>query len=156
MSIATMLRGHDVFGALSVEDVARISNFSAVKNFEKGETVFHFGRPGTHVFLLLEGRVHLRLPSDSPELSIAVGRVDKGEIFGLSPLLGSREYTTSGHCQETSSVLAIEARELRHLLQDDRTAGYHIMNMVARVYFNRYLRVLENMQRVVSDLPLMT
>jgi signal-transduction protein with cAMP-binding, CBS, and nucleotidyltransferase domain len=154
MSIAGMLKGHDLFRALSVEDVGRISGFSSMKNFEKDETIFVNGRPGTHVFLLLEGSVYLRMPADSPELSIAVARVEKGELFGLSPLLGSKTYTASGHCRENSSVLAIEARPFRELLHSNCSTGLHIMSEVAHVYFTRYLQVLKSLQRVVSDLPL--
>jgi signal-transduction protein with cAMP-binding, CBS, and nucleotidyltransferase domain len=154
MSIAGMLKGHELFRALSVEDVGRISGFSSVKNYEKGETVFRFGRSASHVFLLLEGSVYLRVAAENPELSIAVARVEKGELFGLSPLLGSKTYTTSGICRENASVLAIEARPFRDLLYSDCRTGLHIMGDVAHVYFTRYLQVLKNLQRVVNDLPL--
>jgi len=154
MSIGGLLKGHDLFGALSVEDVDRISRISSVKDFEAGEAIFANNGRGTHIYLLLEGRVHLRIPTDPEEVSIVASRVEKGEIFGLSPMLGSPRYTSSAHCQVRSSVLAIEAKPLRDLLQSNCTAGFQIMNRVAHVYFERYINVLKNLQAIVNQIPL--
>lgn len=154
MSIGGLLKGHDLFAALGVEDVDRISRVSTVKDFEAEETIFRHGVPGTHVYLLLEGQVYLRIPTEPVEVGIVASRVEKGEIFGLSPLLGADRYTASAHCQARSSVLAIEAKPFRDLLQGDCTAGFQVMNRVAHVYFERYINVLKNLQAIVNQIPL--
>lgn len=154
MSIGGILRGHDLFAALGVEDVDRISSFSRVEPFDADQTIFEHRAPGSHVYLLLEGHVYLRIGADPGELGIIASKVEKGEIFGLSPMLGAERYTASAHCRTTSSALAIEARPFRDLLRSDCSAGFQVMNHVAHVYFERYMNVLTNLQAIVNQLPL--
>ena len=154
MSIGGMLKGHDLFSSLSAKEVDRVSQISSVKNFEPGETVFKHGTRGTHIYLLLEGRVYLRIPTTPEEVSLVTSRVEKGEVFGLSPMLGSDHYTASAHAEGQASVLAIEAKPFRDTLQSNCTAGFAVMNHLAHVYFSRYINTLKNLQSIVNQIPL--
>jgi hypothetical protein len=69
-------------------------------------------------------------------------------------MLGEPRYTSSAHTESKSSVLAIEAKPFRDLLQSNCTAGFQVMNHVSRVYFQRYTNVLRNLQTIVNDIPL--
>ncbi len=51
-------------------------------------------------------------------------------------------------------VLALEAKPLRELLKKNTTAGYHIINQVALVYFGRYMSVMKNLQDVIAQIPM--
>jgi len=152
MSVAKMMRGHDLFRSLSFEDVERIGKFAAPKPFKKGETVFKRGAQGSHFFVVLEGRVNLKLPSSDEESALVVGRLSQGEIFGLSPLLGIERYTTTSTCAEDTTILAVEVAPFRRLLEGNATAGLHIMNVVARAYFTRYVDTLGRIQGLVDEL----
>lgn len=149
-----MVKGHDLFRALNVEETNQISGFSSTKKYAANETIFKLGGFGHHVYMLLEGAVYLRLPSKPEEFSLVVSRIEKGELFGLSPLLGSPRYTASAECSEASEVLCIEAKPFRELLQNNCPVGFHIMSQVAQIYFTRYIDVLKNLQGVVSQIPL--
>ena len=156
MSVASILQGHELLKNLKMEEVDRISRFSERKKFDKNETVFRHGADAAHSFILLEGRVLLRLPAKPDEFRIVIGRIDQGELFGLSPLLGSAKYTAEAQCAEPSEVLAIGAQELRSLLQADCLAGFYIMNEVAQVYFTRYIELLGRLQGIVAQIPVST
>ena len=95
----------------------------------------------------------LRLPAKPDEFRIVIASIDEGELFGLSPLLGSAKYTAEAQCAEASEVLSIDANELRTLLQADCLAGFYIMNEVAQVYFNRYNELLGRLQGIVTQIP---
>lgn len=154
MSIDTMLKGHDLFRSLSVEETHRISDFSKVRTYAGGEVVFEFGSQCFHIFMLMDGLVDLRLPANPPEYSFVISKIEKGELFGLSPLFDSRKYTSTALCREKTEVLSIEAKPFRELLQKNHLAGFNIMSQVARIYFGRYIDVLKNLQAVVSQIPL--
>jgi signal-transduction protein with cAMP-binding, CBS, and nucleotidyltransferase domain len=154
MSVSKMLKGHELFQTLSVEEIDFISSISSAKTYKKGETIFNHGGAVSHVFLLLKGVVHLRLPANPPEFGIVVSTVEQGEMFGLSPLLGTRRYTSAAVCGETSKVLAIEAKPFRNLLKKNSLVGLHLMTQVAQVYFARYMEVLKNLQGVVRQIAL--
>lgn len=154
MSIDRALKGHDLFRSLSVDETNQISSFSSVKKYKADEIVFKYNGAGTHVYMLMKGSVYLRLPANPPEFSFAISKIEKGELFGLSPLLDSPRYTSTAQCSEETEVLAIEAQPFRELLQKNCPVGFNIMNQVAHIYFSRYIDVLKNLQGVVSQIAL--
>jgi len=149
-----MLKGHDVFRALTARELDRVSSFSAVRNYAVDDFVFELGQRCSHVFQVLEGNLFLQLPGQLPEFNIVVSRVEKGELFGLSPLLASERYTATARCTTPCDVLAIEAGALRRVLQENPVVGHHIMTRVADIYFGRYIAVVKNLQSVLSQIPM--
>ena len=152
MSVTRMLKGHEPFQSLSFEEVDKISTFSGIKDFGKDENVFTSGGVGSHFFVLQEGHVNLRLPADAHEASLVVGRIEKGDLFGLAPLLDAGRHRTTAHCPEPCRILAIEAKPLRELLEENPLVGLHIMRAVAQVYFTRYVETLRRIQSVINEI----
>jgi len=114
--------------------------------------VFTSGVVGSHFFVLQEGRVNLRLPADAHEASLVVGRIEKGDIFGLAPLLGAGRHTTTAQCAEPCKVLAIQVEPLRELLEQNSLVGLHIMTVAAQAYFTRYIETLNRVQKVINEI----
>lgn len=154
MGIDTMLKGHELFQSLNVDEVNRLSTFSSVKEFQTGEAIFEYNQPSSHFYMLMEGTVYLQLPANPPEFSFAVSKIEKGELFGLSPLLNSPNYTSSAQCYSDVKVLSVEAKPFRELLRLNCPAGLDIVNRVAQIYFTRYLDVLKRLRDVVSQISL--
>ncbi len=154
MSVESILTGHELFRNLSVEEVDKISEFSERRGFDKNDTIFPQGQLGEKVYLLLEGGVHLRLPAKPDEFRIIVSKLKPDDLFGLSPLLGSERYTLEAQCSEDAEVLAIDSGKLRNLLETDSMTGFYIMSEVAATYFQRYINVLDRLQNIVLQIPL--
>ncbi len=154
MTVERVLKGHDLFRSLSIEEANQISKFSSVKTFQPGESIFEYNALSYHVYMLMDGAVQLRLPASPPDVSFVISKIEKGELFGLSPLLDSERYTAMAQCSEAAEVLAIEAKPFRELLRRNCPVGFQIMSQVAHVYFTRYIGVLKNLQDVVSQIPL--
>jgi CRP-like cAMP-binding protein len=147
-----MLKGHELFQSLSFEEVDKIDSFSGLKELREDEYVFESGGVGSHFFVLQDGAVVLRLPTEAHEASILVGRIEKGDIFGLAPLLGAGRHMTSAQCTEPSRVLAIEAAPLRELLEKESIVGLRFMSVVAQAYFSRYVETLRRVQKVINEI----
>jgi CRP-like cAMP-binding protein len=78
--------------------------------------------------------------------------MEKDDIFGLAPLLGAGNHTTTAECAEACTVLAIDAAALRGLLEQNCLVGFQIMNVAAQAYFSRYTELLHRFQKVVHDI----
>jgi CRP/FNR family cyclic AMP-dependent transcriptional regulator len=154
MTVEKVLKGHDLFRSLSIEQANQISKFSFVKKYQAGENIFEYNKPSSHVYMLMEGTVNLRLPASPADVSLVISKIEKGELFGLSPLLDSPRYTATGQCATDTEVLAIEAKPFRELLQSNCLVGFQVMSQVAQIYFERYVEILKNLQDVVSHIPL--
>jgi CRP-like cAMP-binding protein len=156
MSVQTILKGHELFHHLRVEAVDKISGFSERKTFQRDAFIFKYEEKADKIYLLLEGSVHLRLPARPEEFNIVVAKPAKGDLFGLSPLLGSDRYTLEAKCLEKSEALAIDAKKFRNLLETDLNMGFFIMSEVGRIYFDRYIQLLNKLQSIVLQIPLIS
>ncbi|MBC8205017.1 cyclic nucleotide-binding domain-containing protein [bacterium] len=154
MIVDKILKGHELFATLTVDEVNRLSAFSSVKEFNAGETIYEYNQVSSHFYMLMEGKVYLMLPANPPDFCLAISKIEKGELFGISPLLDSPRYTAMAKCYEPTKVLSIEAKPFRKLLQTNCTAGLNIMNQVAHIYYSRYLDVLKRLHDVVSHISL--
>ncbi len=154
MSIAKMIKGHELFQSFGFEEVERISTFSGSKPYEKGDVIFSRGDHGSHFFVVIEGQVNLELPSADDESTLVVGKMGQGDIFGVSPLLGVDRYTTTAQCARPGTVLAVEVEPFRKLLDTNPTVGMNVMTVMARAYFSRYIETLRRFQNILNELAL--
>ncbi len=134
----------------------RISRFAERRACERNDVIFKHGEKAEKVYLLLEGSAHLGLPARPEEFLVLVSRVEKGDLFGLSSLLGSDRYILAAQCSEKSEVLLIDAKNLRNLLESDCIIGFSIMSEVARAYYDRYIALLNRLQSIVLQIPLIS
>ena len=156
MGIDIMLKGHELFAALNVDEMNELSTFSSVKEFKADETIFEYNKASSHFYMLMEGLVYLQLPVKPRDFRFAISKVEKGELFGISSLLKSVRYTSTAQCYEDTKVLSIEAKPFRRLLQLNCPAGLDIVNQVAHIYFTRYLDVIKKLQDVVSQIAVIS
>ncbi len=151
MDIEKVLGGQEIFGSFPPDVLREISRFTSSRALAEGEVVHELGGKPTHVFVLVDGRVELRLPGGAGDAGILIRRVARGELFGISPLLGSDRCTTQGVCVEAATVLFIEAQPLIALLRANPRLDQFILRIVARSYFGRYQMLAELVQRFLSD-----
>ena len=152
MSIGAIVKGQDLFASLTPEEVHSVSRFSSVKKYERGDIVYRYGAPASHLFILLKGRVLLRLPSQGPEAGLAFSRAEPGDLLGLAALAGSERYTVTASCVEASEIQVIEARPFRELLDANPHVGFQVMSAVAKSYCDRSVGALQRLQAVVSQI----
>lgn len=154
MTTARMIKAHELFQSLTPDEVKRVNEFSMVRKCQTNDVVFRAGDAGTHVFIVVEGMVQLLLPGNAAEAGLLLGRAEQGDLFGLSPLLGSSNYTLSAQCTRTTEVLAVEHKPLKDLLMANPNVGFDVMQSVSRTYFSRYIELTRRLQRIVAQLPL--
>ncbi len=154
MIIDQVLKGHDLFATLTVDEIHKLSSFASEKEFRAGETIFEYNQYCSHLYMLNEGSVYLQLPANPTEFSFAISKIEKGELFGLSPLLEATRYTATAKCYEATKVLSIEAQPFRELLKLNSLVGLDIINRIARIYYVRYLNLLKRLQDIVSQVSM--
>ena len=152
MNVTKMIKGHDLFRSFDFDDIARLSDFTRQLKYGKGDLVYRSGQEGAHFYVVLEGRVNLKLTSDDNESSLVVGRMEKGDIFGLSPLLGFNRFTTSAVCATECQILAVEIGSFEALLTGNQQVHLNVMSIIARAYFSRYIDTLKRSQNTLSGL----
>lgn len=117
------------------------------------ETVYRHDIPATHVFMLMKGQLQLRVPAESGELNMMVSKVEPGCLFGITPIMGGQRYTVTAHCAIDCEVLAIEAKPLQTMLQQNPLVGLLVMSAVAKAYSERYIEMLRRLQAILNQVP---
>jgi len=151
--LAKQLIGHDLFELLRPEQVRAISETAEEVSLKAGDTVFRRGDAADYFFVVLEGQVALRLPSQEG-LSLLIDEVSRGAIFGSCICFQIDSYTLTARCTEDSKLLKVQAATLKKLLDDDPVLGYAVQMLISRVYFKRYLDTAQQLQAILRTMPI--
>ena len=156
MDVLSILRGHDLFKALSIGELEQVAAIANVISLERDEVVFQHDSRDDRIYLLLEGRVRLWLPALSSEFSLVVGQIESGSFFGLAPLLSAERHTTTARCASPCEVLALEAAPLRALLFQNTRVGVRFLEVANKTYFTRYIETLKRFQNILTHISIPT
>ena len=84
-----------------------LTEMSVKGEHEQGDTLFRRGDPANHAFLLLIGRVHLKVGETGHVIHI-VSR--PGETFGWSSLVDRDVYSATAECVEQTALRRLHLR----------------------------------------------
>ena len=156
MDVLPILRGHELFKALSIGELEQLTAISSVRSLQRDDVVFQHDASDDRVYLLLEGRVRLWLPALSSDFRLVVGQIERGTFFGLASLLGAERHTTTARCASTCEVLVLESEPLRTLLFQNTRVGVRFLEVASRTYFARYIETLKRFQNILSHIAIPT
>lgn len=154
MAIQQTLRVYELLRPLDDAEILRVSSRSTIRSFGVGDTVYRHDERATHVHLVIEGAVHLMLPAMSKDFRLLISKVRRGEMFGISSLLGGERYTATAVAVDPTTTIAMDAAVLADVLEVNPTAGLRITREVAKLYMTRYTDVMRSMQAMVSHMPI--
>jgi CRP-like cAMP-binding protein len=120
------LRALPLFAELDETALARAASAATEIAFAPGTLLMERGHPGTGLFLILEGTVHVELPQRTVELG-------PGEFVGeLSLLTGRLTRTARVRAAGDVRSLAISRADFRALLDSHPEIGVSMLSVLAR------------------------
>ena len=106
----------DLLRGLGKEFVKALMDLAHKEDHKRGFLLFREGDRANHFFILLKGRVNIRVG----ETGHTVYTVDHpGEAFGLSSLIGRERYIASAECKEPTKLLRFSAKEFEKKIEAD-------------------------------------
>lgn len=115
-----------IFSRLTPDETGRLEKNSQEKKYDKGEIVFSRGEPGTAVWALKKGRVHLQnISYDGKVITSCV--MTEGDVFCCLPALDGKPYTADALVVEPSIVLKISGEFFRSLVSKNSRFSQEIM-----------------------------
>lgn len=147
MALVDELRSSELFKDLSDEVLGKIVDICQEETFNRGTTIFADGAEALKLYILKEGLVALRItPAMNMERTIMVAAIkERGQVFGWSSLVETRQYTSSAVCMEDSKVLTIKGKELLALLEEMPAAGFVVMRRLAGITSSRLRNTREQL-----------
>lgn len=134
-----------MFARLSEAQQEAVARLAREMTCSEGDVLFREGDTASQLYILLDGRVSIRVRLSSRPESLSVASLGQyGQLVGWSGLI-SDNYTASAICDTDSRLLTIGADELSAQLQENPEIGFLVMENVAMTISER----LRNIQRVV-------
>jgi CRP-like cAMP-binding protein len=144
---------NEVFQFLGPDQIRAISDAAEVVEVRAGDIIYHQGRPADHFFVVLSGQVSLRLPGRSG-VSIQIDELSEGAVFGSCVCFQLANYSLNAQCTGDATLLKIDSKTLKEMMDDDLLMGYTIQTQISRIYFKRYIDSMKKLQSMVMNLPL--
>ena len=116
--------------------VKALTEMSVKEEHEQGDILFRRGDPANHAFLLLIGRVHLKIGETGHVIHI-VSR--PGETFGWSSLVDRDVYSATSECVEQTALRRLRRADLQKLLKKDPTNGLIFFQRLAGMLGERLM-----------------
>ncbi len=128
----------EVFSDFNAEQMTKLSLIAQIKKYKKGRKVYLSRHRANRVFVVVAGKVDLRVLDPGVEVGVSFGAFGNGKLFGGSSLLKLQEYTVTALCEKDCELLVMESNALIELMDQDHELGCKLMKKVAGIYFDRY------------------
>ncbi len=126
----------DLTRGIGRDFVKALTAISVKEAHEQGAYLFRKGDPANWAYLLLMGRVHLKIGETGHVVHI-VSR--PGETFGWSSLAGRSVFSSTAECVTQTNVRKLHREDLQKLLEKDPANGLIFFQRLAGMLGERLL-----------------
>lgn len=128
---ASVLRNNAIFQGLSPDLLANVTVLCENREYQRGETIFTEGQPGTRLYGVISGRLIITTSSaDGQELNLNVA--EAGEILGEIAFLDGGPRTATGRAAATSLCFSIDRAPFFRLLERSPELSTHLLQLVCK------------------------
>ena len=127
-----------LFDGIPDEQLAKIVDIAEEMHFSQGELIFREGTKAKHIYVLLDGKVAIRVHLTSRPESLTVSVINKAyHSFGWSGIVPPYHFTATALCESDCRLLVIPGQELLKILRDDPESGFHVMCKISEMISSR-------------------
>jgi len=111
-----------LFSGLSAGEIADIMRLLRAQQVEPGAVIMRRGEPGHSMYFIASGEVEIELPQERARLGV-------GHFFGEIAVLQRTRRSATVTALTRTSLLVLDARELRALMERDRKIAEQVREM---------------------------
>jgi CRP/FNR family transcriptional regulator, cyclic AMP receptor protein len=134
------LKGHPFARTLSDEQLHALAQCTRRAFFEQGASILREQGDADTLHLIVSGRVVLEqnIPGKG---AIQLEELHAGDVLGLSWILPGGRWTLDARAAEPSDVLAVDARLLTKMMDEDPRLGVVMSQHLIQQLYERLVRV---------------
>jgi CRP-like cAMP-binding protein len=126
----------DLFEGMKSDFVMKFMEIAEKEYHKKGHFLFYKGDPATYFYILIKGRVKLRI-GETVEVQYVVDHA--GEAFGWSSLIDRDVYSASGECLEETILQKFDKNKIHAIIENDPVNGLIFFKRFAATIGTRLL-----------------
>jgi CRP-like cAMP-binding protein len=139
--ILNVLQNSKFFRNLAVENLTRVASLCQEESFYVGDCVFKQGEYGEHLFIIVQGYIHLErtMTVGDRDVYTVIDTLGKGRTLGCwSALLGEPHVLMStAVCHKPSFLLKIKGNDLRKMMTENLDFGFDLMERLCFLLCDR-------------------
>ena len=115
VALQQLLARNPLFSSVTADEAAYLLAVGRRRTVPARQALFEVGSPGSELFVVLEGDVHVLMPSQDGD--VLVERFRRGDILGEIAVLDDQPRTATGVAATPTEVLAIERADVHAFLE---------------------------------------
>jgi len=113
--LSQLLAQNPLFASLSEDEAAFLLAVGQRRAVAAGEQLFASGSPGDQLFIVLDGTIHILMPSQDGD--VFVERFQRGDMLGEIAVLDDQPRTATGKAASPGAVLVIQRDDFHAFLE---------------------------------------
>lgn len=136
-----------LFRNIDARQLRVVAMMGEERTYRAGERIFEKGDEGDAAYILLDGEVEVRVPTDGGEQTVAV--LDSGEIFGELAVICDRPRSSAIVARSDVTVLRFGRDVVLRLLREFPDITLELVRILGR----RLARTTDDLSRALAELP---
>lgn len=137
-SIADLIDGLEFFRDFSYRELEALSGFFGFSDIAEGEVIFNEGDAGTHMLILIDGRISIYKAGESGRHLLSYE--GKGRIVGEMALLDRERRSATCIAATDCELLTLNHEGLEKMAAECPALAYRFMYSLARLLSKRLRR----------------
>lgn len=142
----------EFFKGMEENDLTSIAGICEEHRCATGEAIFRQGDFGEHLFVIVEGQVHLErsMRIGTRTGNVVIEALGKGRVLGCWSTLLNEPHVlmSSAICQRPTRVLSLQGARLRELMGRDPLFGFHLMEKLCFLLRDRIQAAYGAMEKI--------
>ena len=137
-----------IFSNLGGKEVGEILRITEEIQVEEGEAVFGPGDEPDSFYILLDGRIDIRIPNGADTVTIAT--LSNGSVFGEMSFLGKRPRSAHATARSQTRLNRVDGKKFFALIEQGNVAAYKVTYNFAMLIASRLRRVENELLQVLE------
>jgi CRP-like cAMP-binding protein len=131
-----------IFSNLQGQEVGRVLDITEEVVFPKGESIFSPGDPNDGFYIILDGRVDIRIKNEEVTADpTTIATLSNRSVFGEMSFLGKRNRSAWAVALEESRLNKVDGMQFQLMLDQGDVAAYKVIHNFAILIAGRLRRV---------------
>jgi CRP-like cAMP-binding protein len=146
-SLAFFLKHLPIFSELSPRALSSLENIVHVRNYKAHETIFEVGDPGSGMYMIRSGSVHI-YAADPNGVEEELARLTQGDFFGETTLTAPAPRSASARTLETTELVGLFRADIIELAERNPSVSSSILLGLTRVVSERLQAASHEIRRL--------
>ena len=142
-----------IFSSLGGQEVARILGITQEKPIKAGEPIFAPGDPADGFYIILDGKVEIRITGDdreNPKVASPIATLANRSVFGEMSFLGKRPRSNWAVAVEDTRLNHVDGAKFQAMLDKGDVAAYKVTHNFAILIAGRLRRVEDELLQTLE------